>query len=408
MRILYISQYFPPEVGATQTRAFEMASSLVRMGHSVTMLCEFPNHPSGVLPKEYHRKLFERSTMAGIDVLRVWVVATPKKNLRNRLLFYLSFMLSASIVGALFTRGKYDLVYCSSPPLFCGVTGLLISKLKKTKFIFEVRDLWPETAVQLGEISNRLAIGLATQLENRCYNTAARIVVVTNGIKKRLLERGVSSQKLIYIPNGANVELFQYKESERNRYRQEWGFHNHYIVIYAGILGVAQGLETLIKVAQRLEFDPDIKFVLVGEGPRKNDLINLAREQKNITFLPEQPRINMPAILSAADLAVIPLRKVPIFLGALPTKIFDAWACERPVLISIDGEARELIEIAQGGIYTPPEDIVSMAEAILMLKSDPEKGLKLGQNGRQYTERNFSRRVLAEELEQALVEALKE
>ncbi len=213
MRILYLSQYFPPEAGATQTHAYEMAHNFVRLGHAVTMLAEFPNHPSGIIPAEYSGKLYERADLDGIDVIRVWVKASPIKSFRSRMLFYLTYMLNASLAGLFLARQPYDLVYASSPPLLVGGAALFLSKIRRLPLVFEVRDLWPESAVALGELTNPRSIALAARLEEACYRNARRVVVVTQGIFDRLVERGISPDKLSLVPNGANVEMFQYSAS---------------------------------------------------------------------------------------------------------------------------------------------------------------------------------------------------
>jgi colanic acid biosynthesis glycosyl transferase WcaI len=400
MRILYLSQYFPPEAGATQTRAYEMARNLVRLGHTVTMLAEVPNHPSGIIPPEYRGKLVERSRLEGIDVMRVWVKASPVKSFRNRMLFYLTYMVNASLAGLLLARGRYDLIYASSPPLFVGGAALALSYLRRIPMLFEVRDLWPESAVALGELSNPRAVAWATRLEQACYRRAAAIVVVTEGIRQRLLQRGQAESKLHLVPNGANVELFHFDAQARARLRQELGLGEKFVVIYAGIHGVAQGLETLLEAARELQNQAQVHFMLVGDGPKKAEIAGLAEQMNlsNLTLMDEQPRAAIPALLSAADAAIIPLRKLEIFKGALPSKMFDSWACERPVLLSVDGEARRVMEAARGGVFVDPEDAHALAGAILALRDDPELARQMGLRGRRYTEQNYSRQAQAEQL----------
>jgi colanic acid biosynthesis glycosyl transferase WcaI len=288
MRILYLSQYFPPEAGATQTRAFEMARNFIRLGHSVTILTEFPNHPSGVIPPSYRGKLFEREDIAGIDVIRVWVKASPSKNFRSRIIFYLSYMVNAALAGMLLARRRYDLIYCSSPPLFTGAAGLALSRTKRLPFFFEVRDLWPESAVALGELKNPRWIKWAERLESACYHRAALIVVATQGIHQRLVERGIPADRLIFIPNGANLAAFNFQPEDRLRLRAEFGWQNNFIVIYAGIFGLAQGLESVIHAAQLLHDDPDICFLLIGEGPKKLEITALVEKMQltNVAILP--------------------------------------------------------------------------------------------------------------------------
>jgi glycosyltransferase involved in cell wall biosynthesis len=400
MRILYLSQYFPPEAGATQTRAYEMAVNWVRLGHQVTILTEFPNHPSGIIPSSYKGKLYERTSLEGVEVLRVWIKASPKKNYFNRMLFYLTFMLNAIIAGLFLTRGKFDLLYASSPPLFVGGSALVLSKIKRIPLIFEVRDLWPESAVALGELNNRMSISLSTKLEESCYRRAVQIVVVTHGIYDRLIQRGIPSSKLCFMPNGANTDLFTFSPIGRERIRRELGLGQKFIAIYAGIHGLAQGLETILETARLLQTSQYIHFILIGDGPKKAELVALANKYTltNLTILPEKPREQIPDYLSAADVALVPLKKADIFKGALPSKIFDAWACERPVLLSIDGEARAVVENVNGGIFIPPEDSVKMAAALITLKDSPDERRQMGENGKRFTRLYHSRAALAEKL----------
>jgi len=400
LRILYISQYFPPEAGATQTRAHEMALNWVRLGHQVTMLAEFPNHPSGIIPPAYRGKFYERASLDGIDVIRVWVKASPVKSFRNRMLFYLTFMFNAALAGLFLARGRYDLIYASSPPLFVAGAALAISALRRIPLVFEVRDLWPESAVALGELSNPRAIALATRLEEAAYRKARRIVVVTQGIVDHLVARGLPSEKLLFIPNGANVDMFAFSIEGRERLRAAWNLQEKFIAVYAGIHGLAQGLETIVETAHLLQDQPEFHFLLIGDGHKKAAITALAAQYQlpNLTLLPEHPREQIPDILSAADVALIPLRKLELFKGALPSKIFDAWACQRPVLISVDGEARALVEQAEGGIFVPPEEPQRLAAALIELKNNPGQRERMGQNGREFTVRSYSRAALAQQL----------
>lgn len=400
MRVLYLSQYFPPEAGATQTRAYEMAKAWVNLGHHVTMLTEFPNHPSGIIPSTYKGKFFEHDNLNGIEVIRTWVKASSDKNFTNRMLFYLSFMLNASLAGIFIARGKYDLVYASSPPLFVGGAALFLSIIKNIPMVFEVRDLWPESAVALGELSNPLAISLATKLEQACYHKAVQVVVVTHGIYARLAQREIPTEKLCFVPNGANTDLFVYSSTGRERIRCEMGLEGKFIAIYAGIHGLAQGLETILDAARILMTEQDIHIVMIGDGPKKAEIQSLAASYNlpNLTLLPEIPREQIPEYLSAADVALIPLKKAEIFKGAFPSKIFDAWACERPVLLSIDGEARNVVEEVHGGIFVLPEDPAKMAEGLLRLKDTPSETQRMGENGLNYTRLHHSRAALAEKL----------
>ncbi len=406
MRILYLSQYFPPEAGATQTRAYEMARNFTRLGHTVTMIAEVPNHPSGIIRPEFRGKLYDRARLEGIDVIRVWVKTSPMKSFRNRILFYLTYTANATLAGLLLAHERYDLIYATSPPLFVGGAALALSALKRTPFVFEVRDLWPESAVALGEISSPRAIAWATRLEEACYRKSLAVVVVSEGIRDRLLERGIPSPKLALIQNGANVELFQFRPEDRACLRKELKLEGKFVAIYAGVHGIAQGLESLVETARILHANPaimdaDIHLLLIGDGPRKADVMALADKYAlpNLTLLPEQPREAIPGYLSAADVALIPLRNLDLFKGALPSKMFDAWACQRPVLLSVDGEARRILEAAAGGRFVPPENPVEMATALLDMKNTPQAERDaMGLRGREYTIQHYSRRALSESL----------
>jgi colanic acid biosynthesis glycosyl transferase WcaI len=304
----------------------------------------------------------------------------------------------------LVARGRYDLIYASSPPLFVGGAALALSALRRIPLVFEVRDLWPQIAVALGELTQPAAIRWATRLEQACYRRARAVVVVTQGDRQRLLERGLPEQKLIHIPNGANLELFQERPEAGRRVRRELGLEEKFVAIYAGIHGLAQGLETLVEAARQLVDHPNIQLLLIGEGPRKSSIQELLQEYglENVCLLPEQPRERIPDYLSAADVALIPLKNLAFFKGTIPSKLFDSWACRRPVILSVDGEARKIVADAGGGVYIEPEDPHALAAALVELERDSERLKEMGENGRAYTEEYYSRRALAQKLERAL------
>lgn len=400
MRILYLSQYFPPEVGATQTRAHEMAQGLLAAGHGVTMLTEVPNHPEGIIRPAYRGKFWAREQLEGLDVIRVWVKTAPVKTMRTRLAFYLSYMFNAALAGLLLARGRYDLLYATSPPLFVGGAALALSLLRRIPMVFEVRDLWPESAVALGELRSPRFIRWATWLEERCYARARRIVVVTAGIRERLAARGYG-EKLALIPNGANTDLFRPRPEAGRALRARLGLGERFIALYAGIHGVAQGLETVLQAAQ---LAPDVHFLLVGEGPCKADLLRLKDDLRlpNLTMLDAQPREAMPDYLSAADVALVPLRKVEVFQGAVPSKMFDAWACGCPVALSIAGEARAILEQAGGGVFVEPEDAAALAAALQGLAGERARCREMGAAGRRFVEARYSRQAQARQLVELL------
>jgi glycosyltransferase involved in cell wall biosynthesis len=407
MNILYITQYFCPEVGATQNRALEMASYMVKSGHAVTVLTEFPNHPLGIIPKRYRFKLFERERYKGIEVVRSFVKASPNKSFVNRMLFYVSFMVSSIVAGMKLKNKKYDIVYATSPPLFVGLSGYVIAKLRKVKFVFEVRDLWLESAVVMGELRNRKAIQLSGWIERVCYRGASKIVVVTQGIRNHLIQKGIDSDILQIIPNGANVDEFSFSADNR-LFKKELGQQDKFIILYAGIIGLTQGIEALVPVVRLLKDNRDILFLFVGEGPVKNELLRLQKSYKldNLRVMGQMPRKQVFKYTAAADVCLVPLRKVDIFKSALPSKMFDAWACGRPIILTVDGEAREHLKKADAGIYVDVEDSMGIKEAIINLSKNPDLCRKYGRNGRQYVEKHFSRRIMAQKLEKCLLTVL--
>ncbi len=404
MRILYLSQYFPPEVGATQTRVYEMARGLVREGHQVTIITEVPNHPSGIIPPEYRGKLYERTDLDGIDVIRVWVKTSPVKTFSRRMAFYLSYMLLAAGCGLLLARRNYDLVYATSPPLFVGAAALVISYLRRIPLVFEVRDLWPESALELGELSHPRALRMAGWLEAACYRRARHIVVVTQGIYDRLVERGWPASKLTLIANGANTELYQPQPINHSLRRLLKIASDQFLVIYTGLHGLVHGLETALQAADHLRDRSDIMFLFVGDGPRKAALMEAAEAMAlpNVRFHPAVPDAELPGFIAAADIGLDTRRRLTISRGTLPVKMFSYMACARPVLLAIEGEATTLLNRAQAGLVVPPEHPESLAQAILKLQADPDARAAFAKNGRAFVEANYSRQKFARQLEQLL------
>ncbi len=403
MRILYLSQYFPPEVGATQTRAYEMARYLAAHGHRVTMLTEVPNHPSGIIPSHYRGTLVQFQPQDGIDVVRLWVMASPRKDFAHRIGFYLSYSAMATAVAP-FLRGKYDVIYATSPPLFVGLAALAISYLRRIPLVFEVRDIWPESAVILGELHNRRAIAMSERLERACYARARQIVVVTEGIRRRLLQRGLPDSKLTLINNGANVGQFRPEPAAAATLRHELGLDGKFVLLYAGVHGLAQGMETLVQVGDLLRGDDDIRLVFIGAGPKQEETATLIQQQglTNVMMLGEKPREQMPAYLSMADAALVPLKRVELFEGALPSKMFEALACATPVVLSVGGEAAETLGRIGGGISVPPEDAGAIARAARWLKTHPDQARAMGKRGRTAVVAEYSREAQAGQLETLL------
>ena len=404
MRILYLTQYFPPEIGATQDRAYEMTRHLAAAGHQVTAITEVPNHPSGIIPRSYQGKWFVRERVGAVDVVRTWVMASRYRDFSSRLRFYGSYAAMATLAGLGAARGHYDLVYATSPPLFVGAAGLAVAAVRGVPFVFEVRDLWPESAIQLGFLRNPRVVRWATALEETLYAKARRVVVVTEGIRQRLVERGIDPGKLALIRNGASTRLLHAASRPRAEAKAELGLGGRFVVLYAGIHGLAQGMDKLVRVAERLRGHRRVHFVFVGEGPTKRLVRSMVQTLglDNVTLLPERPRDAVRVLYDAADAVLVPLRDEPVFRGAVPTKMFDAWACRRPVILSVAGEARQILEDVAGGIAVAPEDIGRIAEAVRYLQGNPDDARQMGEAGHAAVLERFSRGRMAHELERTL------
>jgi glycosyltransferase involved in cell wall biosynthesis len=296
-----------------------------------------------------------------------------------------------------------DVLVVESPPLFLGLAGYVISRCKGAPYVFNVADLWPETAVALGALKNRVLIRLAEGLEWLLYRQAIRVTTVTRGIRRILLERGMAADRVLLFTNGVDIQYFH---PQADPYPANRRFHldNRLTVAYAGTHGMAQGLEVLVQAAELLRDRDDIHFIMVGEGAEKPELMALANEYAlaNLTFHPNQPKSFMPHLWAAVDIAVVTLRKLDIFRSALPSKLFEMMAMECPIILSAEGEACELIAEAQAGLTIAPENSGALAEAIVRLAEDEDLRHLFGKNGRAYVQQNFSRDHLTDRWEAML------
>lgn len=404
MKVLFLTQYCPPEVGAPQNRIFEFAKLLKNYGHEVTILTAMPNYPRGEIFDEYKGKELVVEELEQIKIVRTKIYATKEKTFTKRLKNYLSFTFSSVFQGSKYIDNQ-DVVIVESPPLFLGWSGYRIAKKKKAKFVFNVSDLWPESAVKLGVLNNKLLIYMSTKLEEFCYKKADAVTGQTVGIVNNIISRGFSKDKVHLITNGVNTEFFK-PENRDIEYRKEIGLEGKFAVCYAGIHGIAQGLEVIIKAADIIKEEKQIQIVFIGEGPEKQKLINMTKEKKlnNITFLPLQPKKNMPRIIASMDATIIPLKKLDLFKGALPSKMFEALSSELPIILAAEGEAERLINTAHAGLVVEPENEKEIAEAVLKLYNNEELRKQLGKNGREYVSKNYSRDIIARKLEHILLD----
>jgi glycosyltransferase involved in cell wall biosynthesis len=406
MHILILTQYYPPEVGAPQNRLSDLAERLTSFGHSVTVLTALPNYPTGVIFPDYLGKKYLEENRNGVKVIRTWLYTTRQKSFLKRLLNYFSFTLSSLLIG-LWNTGQQDALIVESPPLFLGITGYFLSRIKHSIFVFNVSDLWPESAVAIGVLKNKYLIRLSTLTEFFIYKHADLITGQTQGIVQRIKSR-FPEKRTELITNGIDTVKFdRVSNTKRKHVREELGTTNKFVVGYAGLHGLAQGLDTVVKTAQLLADYPEICFVLFGDGPEKENLRHLSESSHltNLRFFSTYASARMPEILASFDVALIPLRRLDLFKGALPSKMFEAMAAGVPVVVSIEGEARSLVEKAQAGICIPPEDPCAMARAVLKLQAEQTFRQQLGENGRQYVLKHHDRFHIAKQFDKLLAQS---
>lgn len=393
LRIVFLTHYFPPEVGAPQSRLFELATRLQAAGHTVTVVTGFPNYPTGVIPQAYRGRRSMDELIDGVRVLRTSVYATPNRGFSRRIINHLSFALSS--LTAWRRVGRVDVIFVESPPLLIGFAALAYTRLKRAPFIFNVSDIWPQSAVELGALRNRFAIRLAEMLELHLYRRATRVSVVTPGMIERLAARGVPRQKLYLLTNGVDTTIFRPAPPDGELLKR-LGLDARKLFLYAGTHGLAQGLDVILEAARKTT-DPDVLYVLAGEGAEKETLMSKATSLgiANVRFLPNQPKATMPALLNLAYAAIIPLKGLDLFRSALPSKMFEAMATARPIVVSVWGEAADLVGAAGCGIVVTPEDPDALRDAVERLARDATLARRLGDRGRQYAAEHFERAEIA-------------
>jgi len=401
--ILFVTSYYPPERGAAPTQCRETAVRLAQRGHQVTVLTTLPNYPTGVIPPEYRDKSRWTEVMDGVTVIRVWSFVSANKGFFKRILAMLSFGCLAGVTGA-GRVGRPDVIVVISPPLFNAIAGRVLAWRKHCPFIFNVHDLWPESAVQMGVLHNAALIRLSEWLEWSTYRRAKEVWAVTEGICETLIRKGLPAKKTALIPNGVDASRFH--PIPRDEARAQLGWDDRFTVMYAGTLGLAHGLTTMLDAAERLREQTDLRFLLVGEGAMRAELMADAarRGLDNVTFLPSFPHDKMPLVLAGADVCVVSLRRLAVFKGARPSKMFECMASARPVLLAVDGEAREIAEREAGAaLYAEPENTDAMVAGILELKRRPDWAREMGERGRAYVLAHLDRERIISDIEARLV-----
>jgi glycosyltransferase involved in cell wall biosynthesis len=396
VKILYISQYFPPEMGAPAARASELSRYWAREGHDVTVLTGFPNHPTGVVPREYRdkmRRLLLCEKYDSVKVVRTWLLPFPNRKAHERILNYSSFCISSGTAGLRLPRP--DVVIASSPQLLVGLSGWWLARCKGSRSVFEVRDLWPESlaAVGMGNRESFLHRSLA-RIAGFLYRASDHIVVVSPAFKRYLTERwNVAPDKISVVENGVETNVF-YPRDESALLRKKLELERKFVVSYIGTIGMAHRLETVIEAAGLLQnSSPEVCFLIVGEGAEKAHIQSLAASRKlsNVIFVNQQPRESIPGYISASDACLVLLKKSELFKTVIPSKMLEFMSCARPVILGVEGQAKHILEQAEAGICFTPENAAELAKVVTDLAQRPALRESLGRNGRNYIVQYFSR-----------------
>jgi len=398
MKLLFLTDNFPPESNAPASRTYEHCREWVKKGMEVTVITCVPNFPYGKTYKGYKNKLYQTEMIDGIKVIRVWSYMTENKGVVKRILDYMSYAI-ASFIAGLFV--KTDLIIATSPQLFTTLSGCALAKVRRKPWIFELRDLWPEGIKDHGAIKQSFLLNFLTKMELCLYRKATHIVTVTKGLKENLSSRGIEPNKIDTVTNGANMELF--KSSAKNKELLDTlNLQDKFVVGYIGTHGMAHGLEFIIDSIKELK-NKNIHFLFVGTGAKKEATVNKAKELKldNVTFLDPVSKAEVNKYISIIDVALVPLTKTVIHASLIPSKIFESAAMKKPMLLGVEGEARDIIEQYNAGIAFEPENKKEFLEALEQISSNSEKYTEL-QDGCTKLAEAFDRKNLANSMFEVL------
>lgn len=403
MRILFFSHYFPPEGNAPASRVSALAQHWVNAGHEVTVITCVPNVPNGVPYEGYKNKLWQVEDWKGVRVVRVWTFLAPNKGTVKRTLNYVSYMFTAFLAG-LFVK-RPDIIVATSPQFFCGWGGALAAKFRRRPMILEIRDIWPESIQAVGAVQNRMALKILAWLEHGLYKSAKHIVTVGEGYRQKLLERQVPAEKMTIISNGVDRDQFTLREASP-ALKAKYGLEGAYVCSYIGTVGMAAGLEVVLRAATKLKAAKrnDIKFLIVGDGAALESLKTAAAQAglDNVVFTGRQPKETMPDYLATTDVCLVHLKKQDLFTTVMPSKIFEALAMVRPVILGVKGFAAEFLQRSGGGVCIEPEDEDALLAELEKMRANPAAAKAEAGKGREFVMKNFDRGVLAQQYLQLL------
>ncbi len=390
MHILLIHQAFAALDEPGGTRHHELARCFAAQGHRVSIIASPVSYLTGKSGKD-RKTVYDADGLIAIH--RVYTYPALHKSFFHRMLSFVSFMLS-SFFKAISIR-NVDVVWGTTPPIFQSFTAWLVARLKGKPFILEVRDLWPSFAIAVGVLRNKTLISLSLWLEKFLYTHADRIVVNSPGFIRHIQSRG--GRNIALVPNGADPSFFSAAVQDRDRLFPGW--KGKFVVLYTGAHGMSNDLQVVLRAAEILETEKDIRFVLLGDGMEKPALKEMAERMalKNLEFRDSLPKTGMPALISAADACLAILKPIEMYKTTYPNKVFDYMACAKPILLAIDGVIREVVETADCGLFCQPGDPQKLSEAILKLYRDPTAARSMGLNGRRYLEEHFNRQKIADD-----------
>jgi glycosyltransferase involved in cell wall biosynthesis len=396
MKIAVVCHYFWPEICAPSARLLEMGRAWARAGHEVSVVTNFPNHPTGIVPEAYRGRSFMVEEHQGIRVIRCRTYATPNRGFLKKVAGHLFFMVQSVLQATPLLRGV-DVIVASSPTLFAVVAAWVLSWRLGARFVFEVRDLWPAIFVELGIIRSPWIIRALEALELFLYHRSGAVVVVTRGFGHQIEGRGIDPAKIHFVPNGVDLELFQPGPPDP-RLLADLGLSGKAVILYCGAHGISHALGRILDVAWRRRDDDRLHFLFVGEGAEKDRLVADARARglTNVSFLPGVEREKVPSLYRSADVCLVPLRAVQVFRTFIPSKMFEILACGRPIVASVEGEAGEILEASGAALVVPPEDVTAISEALTRLADDPQLAARLAARGRPFVATSYDRRALAE------------
>lgn len=396
MHILFLTDNFPPEMNAPASRTFEHCREWVTAGHKVTVITCAPNFPKGKLFSGYRNRIWQSEEIAGIHTIRVWSFISANEGFALRIADYLSFMVSA-IIAAFFVR-RFDVVIGTSPQFFTVVAAWVTALIRRKPWVFELRDIWPESIRAVGAMKSSKILDLFEKLELFLYRKADHIVVVTESFRKTLTQRGIDTAKISVVTNGADLSLYEPVAKDQS-ILQALNLQDKFVVGYIGTHGMAHALETVLEAARIASKSPagkQIVFLLLGDGARKRHLVEQARlmQLQNVIFLDSVAKDEVAKYWSILDAAVIHLRNVHLFETVIPSKMFEAMAMGIPILLGLRGEAADIIRISGAGICFEPENAQSLAQATLDLVARPDNVSNISEAGRR-SAKLFDRKVLA-------------